>query len=317
MGEAWPGIQLAPSSKMASISPYIHRKVVVLHEDSSTVQAARAMKEHGIGCVLVSDHERHIVGILTDRDLVCRLVASEKPVTTSIVSVMTPNPVMLQEDAEVSAVIDLMETHGVRRVPVIHTAANGRQRCVGLVSLDDLMSSREIDDYHLMRVVRGQIKKRALGSPEFRTWLELNEPGQSPDERKSDESLYQGVSMATGLMLDRSKALVQRVAASLVGRLNDTAAVHFIVFLPASLQRDLGDTPAGPNQKITVQTLLNQTIDEFGWSQAEALSYIFQTCRVLEEWVGFQRFAQVKAQLNEEFRHLFSAIQSQDRSLAA
>jgi CBS domain-containing protein len=293
---------------MASIAPYIHRKVVVLRENSSAVQAARAMKENGIGCVLVSDLEHHIVGILTDRDLVCRLVARETLGTKSLASIMTPNPLSLQENAEVTAVIELMETHGIRRVPIIRMGTRGRQHCVGLVSFDDLIGSREIDDYHSMRVVRGQIKKRALGSSEFRSWLELNEPGQFSSERKSDESLYQGVSVATGLTLERSKALVQRISESLVGRLNDTAAVHFIVSLPAELQRDLGDTPAGPDPKITAQTLVNQLIDAFGWSQAEALSYIFQTCRVLEEWVGFKKFSYVKAQFNEEFRHLFSAI---------
>jgi CBS domain-containing protein/uncharacterized protein (DUF2267 family) len=302
---------------MSSIAPYIYRKVVVLRADSTAMQAARAMEEHGIGCVLVSDSESHIIGILTDRDIACRLVAHEASGTNSILSIMTPNPVLVDEGAEIKTVVQLMVTHGIRRIPVIHPEPNGRQRCVGLISLDDLIGSREIDDLQLMRIVRGQIKKKALGSSEYRSWLKINAPGQSSDTSRPEENLYQVISMATEQIHGRSKSLVYKIASSLVGRLNDTAAVHFIVSLPEDLQRDLAELPAGPDPKITVRYLVTQVIDEFGLSEAEALSKIIQACRALEEWIGFQRFAHIKAQLNDDFRALFFAAHETDRWLAA
>ena len=50
------------------------------------------MEEHGIGCVLVSDDQSPIVGILSDRDLVCRLVARESA---------SKNPVMVDRFSKI------------------------------------------------------------------------------------------------------------------------------------------------------------------------------------------------------------------------
>ncbi|MBC7690195.1 MAG: CBS domain-containing protein [Methylotenera sp.] len=167
------GTVIAALVLMSDIAPYIHRKVVVLQEEATIEQAAKAMDEHGFGCVFISDHQGHVSGVLTDRDIVCRLVAHGRTSSEPISSIMTPNPVSVDEDTELSAVVRLMEVHEIRRVPVVHTQPNGMQRCAGIVSLDDLLASRDIDDYHVMRIVRGQI----------------NQPGQSLRSERSGEAL--------------------------------------------------------------------------------------------------------------------------------
>jgi len=49
------------------IEPFMHRKVTVLHTDTPLSEAALAMREKSMGCVLVGDHEGYIVGVVTER----------------------------------------------------------------------------------------------------------------------------------------------------------------------------------------------------------------------------------------------------------
>ena len=302
---------------MSNLAPYIHRKVVVLQSDSTVEQAAKAMNESGVGSVFISDHQGHINGVLTDRDIACRLVAPGRASSTPVSSIMTPNPFSVTENADLSAVMSIMETHGIRRVPVVHTRSNGTQRCEGVVSLDDLLASRDMDDYHVMRIVRGQIKRRILGSSEFQSWLKLKEPGQAPRSERSNEGLYRVISLATDLTREKSMELVERISAALVRRLHHTAAAHLIVTLPMELQRNLNEIPPGPDSTARVHDLRLGIVQDFGFSQAEAESCLVRACRALEEWIGFSQFAHVKAQLPDEMRVLFSLPGLSERQVPA
>jgi signal-transduction protein with cAMP-binding, CBS, and nucleotidyltransferase domain len=89
-------------SFMKSIQPFIHKKVIVLHDDATVEQAARAMREHQIGCILVSDHSSHIAGIVTDRDLVNGVLATgaKSLDQLNLAEVMTRNPLCVSEQAD-------------------------------------------------------------------------------------------------------------------------------------------------------------------------------------------------------------------------
>jgi hypothetical protein len=51
-----------------------------------------------------------------------------------------------------------MEEHGVRRIPIIHRMSENAERCIGVVTLDDLIMSKSVDLQHLTRIVRSQLK---------------------------------------------------------------------------------------------------------------------------------------------------------------
>ena len=95
---------------------------------------AREMHEREVGCVVVTDDSNHIVGIVTDRDLVVRAMAREKPGETPIAAVMTHDVVQLHDDADLGAACNTMAAWGTRRVPIVR--ADGT--VVGLVSHDDV-----------------------------------------------------------------------------------------------------------------------------------------------------------------------------------
>lgn len=112
--------------------------VVTVRPDASLVEAAQLMRAQDIGDVLVAgDHD--LVGVLTDRDIALRAVADGvDPLTVSAQAVCTPNPVVIGPDDAVSAAVELMRDHAVRRLPVVE---NGRP--VGMVSLGDLAVSQD------------------------------------------------------------------------------------------------------------------------------------------------------------------------------
>ena len=112
--------------------------VVAVRPDASLVEAAQLMRAQDIGDVLVAT-DQQVIGVLTDRDITLRAVADgADPLTVSAQAVCTPDPVMIGPDDAVSAAVELMRDHAVRRLPVVE---NGH--AVGMVSLGDLAVSQD------------------------------------------------------------------------------------------------------------------------------------------------------------------------------
>jgi CBS domain-containing protein len=183
---------------MKTILPFIQKRVVVLHEDSRLNQAARAMTEHGIGCVVVIDRSGHVTGIVTDRDLVKGVLAEDKePESIEVSEIMTRDPVTVEENATIQRVIALMEENGVRRIPVVHRLSRTTVKCIGIVTLDDLAMSRSIDPQHLMRVLRSQLKRKIVSKAGKRK--------NGRTERKELSSFYERVSEKVSPQLELNR----------------------------------------------------------------------------------------------------------------
>ncbi|GAB2714087.1 CBS domain-containing protein [Streptomyces bullii] len=114
--------------------------VVAVRPDASLVEAAQLMRAQNIGDVVVADGQQ-VVGVLTDRDITVRAVAEGvDPLTVSARTVCTPDPVTVAPHDPVSAAVELMRAHAVRRLPVVE---NGLP--VGMVSLGDLAEAQDPD----------------------------------------------------------------------------------------------------------------------------------------------------------------------------
>jgi CBS domain-containing protein len=93
------------------------------------------MRDKKVGSVVVTEQDRPI-GILTDRDIVLRVMAKRKdPSTTKIRDVMTSNPIVVSEAIGVWELIQTIKKHGVRRCPIV--AGDGK--LVGMITMDDLI----------------------------------------------------------------------------------------------------------------------------------------------------------------------------------
>jgi CBS domain-containing protein len=95
--------------------------------------AARAMKEHGIGTVLVVADGR-LTGLVTDRDIAVRVLAENRdPMTTRVGEICSTELAVLGLDDDVEQARRLVRERAVRRIPVVRDGAP-----VGVVSLGDL-----------------------------------------------------------------------------------------------------------------------------------------------------------------------------------
>ena len=106
---------------------------VTVPKTAPVTDAARAMKERDIGDVIVRD-DGEVCGIVTDRDIVVRVLAEGRdPNTTKVGEICSNQPVTLPADADVSEAVRVMREKALRRLPITE---NGRP--VGIVSLGDL-----------------------------------------------------------------------------------------------------------------------------------------------------------------------------------
>ena len=111
--------------------------------DTSIQQAARWMVESDCGALLVVDSDNKPVGVITDRDITCRIVAKGKnPYQLTVDDAMTHTAATVYKDTSVEDCLELMEENQVRRMIVID---DGGAVC-GMVSQADLARHMRPED---------------------------------------------------------------------------------------------------------------------------------------------------------------------------
>ncbi|HVZ43507.1 MAG TPA: CBS domain-containing protein [Ramlibacter sp.] len=99
-------------------------------------EAACAMARAGVGSILVMEPPDKLLGILTERDLMNRVLAkSVDPDTTSVRAVMTPNPICVPPETTVANAVVIMIERGFRHIPIV---APGN-RILGVFSVRDAL----------------------------------------------------------------------------------------------------------------------------------------------------------------------------------
>jgi CBS domain-containing protein len=99
------------------------------------IHAARKMRDHRVGCVVVTRAARPI-GVITDRDLAIRAVADGlDPKVTPVAAVVTYDMATLPRSAGIDTAARIMSERGVRRLPIV--AEDGT--ITGIVTADDLI----------------------------------------------------------------------------------------------------------------------------------------------------------------------------------
>jgi CBS domain-containing protein len=114
--------------------------VVTCDPHANILDAARLMRQHHVGDVVVVDDPKRVegvpLGIITDRDLAIEVLGRGlDPAVTKVVSVMRKPVVVAYETEHLTALVDRMRAHGVRRMPVV---ANEGE-IIGIVSLEDVL----------------------------------------------------------------------------------------------------------------------------------------------------------------------------------
>ena len=141
-------------------------RVVVVAESSTPVQqAAKLMRDHHIGALVVTEggaDARRPIGIVTDRDMVVELVAADvNHRTLSVGDIMSERPASVRETAGLFEVIAQMRSGGVRRLVVVN--ANGH--LLGIVAMDDLIPILAEELSALAQAIRAEQRRETQRRP--------------------------------------------------------------------------------------------------------------------------------------------------------
>ena len=110
------------------------RDVIRIRPEEPVAVAARNLTHYNIGMLPVCGSDGKLRGVVTDRDIVTRCLASERsPLNTCVRDVMTSQVIAARPDMDASLAASLMGREQIRRLPVVE---NGK--LCGMVSLGDL-----------------------------------------------------------------------------------------------------------------------------------------------------------------------------------
>ena len=137
------------------VKQVMNRQVIAVSPEEPVSVAARLMTRHNVGALTVRDRDGSLCGILTDRDVVTRCVALERPLQeTSVARVMTARVATVPPTASLDQAAALLSREQVRRLPVVE----GR-RLVGMVTLSDLSRQAPAQDTaDVLREITANIK---------------------------------------------------------------------------------------------------------------------------------------------------------------
>jgi len=111
------------------------RTVYTATPTEKAVEAARRMKKHRVGSLVVVDVEQRPVGMVTDRDLAIRCIADELGGQAKLETLMTRPLATIREDTPIDEALRHMAATHVRRMVVVDSAGD----LVGILALDDVM----------------------------------------------------------------------------------------------------------------------------------------------------------------------------------
>ena len=119
---------------MKTVSDIMTEDVVCLSADDSIEYAAQQMCDIDVGIMPVTEGGK-LIGVITDRDICCRVVAAGKDAgQTSVESVMSTEIVSCGPQADISEAVELMSEHQIRRLMIVDDS----EQLVGVVAQADI-----------------------------------------------------------------------------------------------------------------------------------------------------------------------------------
>lgn len=137
-----------------------------LGPEDTIQKAAKMMRDHDYGVIPLIDGDNALVGIVTDRDIVVKAVASGHGPETTLNECMTVNPDSVPKDIPIEHALHVMNTRQIRRLPVVEYG-----RLIGMISLGDIAKSQTpaAEKLKTLEIVSagGSEVRSGTGLPEF------------------------------------------------------------------------------------------------------------------------------------------------------
>lgn len=129
----------------------IRRSGVGIEPHRTVRDAAAVMEQSGVGALAIIDGDR-LVGVVTDRDLVRRVLARGLALDARVDGVMSAPAITIDADADLHEAFALFRTHAVRRLAVVRG-----EQFAGIISVDDLLVDLAGDLADLARPITAEV----------------------------------------------------------------------------------------------------------------------------------------------------------------
>jgi CBS domain-containing protein len=140
---------------MVTVGERMSTDVAAVGSDTTLVEAAQQMRISGVGGIPVLDHDGGCTGILTERDIVVRVLAERRePLTAYVRDVATMDPVTCSPEEDIAVVAERMRKSEVQHLPVCRAG-----RVIGVISLADIVFGRPDEERGTISP-RGEISSR-------------------------------------------------------------------------------------------------------------------------------------------------------------
>ncbi|MCY1155197.1 MAG: zinc finger protein [Nitrososphaera sp.] len=121
---------------------------VILDESTNLADAARLMRKKQLSSVLVGRDSQHVIGIVTERDILYRVVAESRgPFKTTLKEIRSSPLITVDEATPVKDAIAVMRRNAIRRVPVLKEG-----QVVGILTLKSIMGNNHNESIELAEV---------------------------------------------------------------------------------------------------------------------------------------------------------------------
>lgn len=133
------------------INECMSKDVCFVKPNCNVFDAARIMNENHIGCIPVCDDKKNVVGVITDRDIVLRIVACNKDIKqTQVSEVMTTNVYTCKCEQEIWEAQDIMKKNQIRRIPVV----DSNLKMVGILTTGDLIKNSNLKEENVTNTMQ-------------------------------------------------------------------------------------------------------------------------------------------------------------------
>ncbi len=132
------------------VQQVMQTNLVTVTPKTSIYEAATLMDEENVGTVLVVGEQKKLLGMVTDRQIVTRVIAHKRDLgTTTVDEIMTKWPMTIFPESTCKEALDIMGDYGYRRLPVEKDG-----ELAGIISISDLAPVVEFDDECISDMVR-------------------------------------------------------------------------------------------------------------------------------------------------------------------
>ena len=144
------GDQIMSIATSTEVRQIMQTHLVTVGPKTSIFEAAKLMDEENVGTVLVVSSDNKLLGMITDRQIVVRVVAHKRDLATTCADeIMTRWPMTIFPETTCKEALDIMGDYGYRRLPVEKGG-----KLAGIISISDLASIAEFDNECIQDMVK-------------------------------------------------------------------------------------------------------------------------------------------------------------------